>query len=191
MDGSARPDNGAGGDQSRPPDRAGRRARIEAALKEDPAQSNRQIGANLGVDDTTVGDARRRLEDGAGFPHHETRIGRDGVAQPARKPKRPATDKPASSAIDADLGERVAALERREAANAVVALTVAKICEHIGLEAPSLPLGSEWIQIKEAAARLEYSESGIRNLIRRGKVESMVTPAGKVRIRAASLPKCE
>jgi hypothetical protein len=182
---------GTVGNTGRPLDRAERRAAIEAALKARPEASNRTVAALLGVDHTTVGDARRRLEDGGGFPHHGTRIGRDGVAQPARKPKRPATDKPASSAIDADLGERVAALERREAANAVVALTVAKICEHIGLEAPSLPLGSEWIQIKEAAARLEYSESGIRNLIRRGKVESMITPAGKVRIRAASLPKCE
>jgi hypothetical protein len=127
------------------------------------------------------------LEDGGQFAHHAERVGKDGVKQPAKK-KKPATDNPASSAIDADLAARVAALERQEAVNAVVAVTVAKICKQIGLEAPSLPLGSEWIQIKEAAARLEYSESGIRNLIRRGKVESIITPAGKVRIRAASLP---
>ena len=45
---------------------------IEAELKDRPEVSIRTIASDLGVDDTTVGDARRRLEDGAGFPHHET-----------------------------------------------------------------------------------------------------------------------
>ena len=42
----------------------------------------------MGVDDKTVGVVRRDLEDGAEIPHHEIRVGKDGVSQPARKPIR-------------------------------------------------------------------------------------------------------
>jgi hypothetical protein len=44
-------------------DRNERRALIEAALKENPARSNRQIGTKLGVPDNTVGATRKEMED--------------------------------------------------------------------------------------------------------------------------------
>jgi len=180
-------DDGAGGIPSRPLDRAARRAAIEAALKERPEASNRTIASDLGVSHPTVAGVREEMESTGKIFQFEKTIGADGKTR--RRP--PPRSNTASSGIDADIASRVAALERQEAVNAVVALTVAKLCEYVGFEAPATPHASDWIQIKEAAARLEYSESGIRNLIRRGKVESMTTPAGKVRIRAASLPKCD
>jgi hypothetical protein len=182
-DGRTTPDGKAVGIPGRPLDRADRRAAIEAALRSRPGESDRAIAGDLGVDHKTVGGVREVAEATGEIPQFETRKGKDGKAR-RRPPPRPNT---ASSAIDVDLAARVAALERCEAVNAVVAVTVAKICKHIGLDTPLPPLGSEWILIKEAAARVGYSESGIRNLIRRGKVESMVTPAGRIRIRAASL----
>lgn len=39
----------------------------------------------LGVSDHTVADVRSELEIGAQIAHHDTRVGSDGVAQPARK----------------------------------------------------------------------------------------------------------
>jgi hypothetical protein len=62
-----------------------RRALIEAALKERPDVSDRSIAAKLGVSPTTVGAARKKAEDGVQIGHQEKRVGKDGVAQPARK----------------------------------------------------------------------------------------------------------
>src|SRR5262249_30875653 len=64
-----------------------RRRLIEDELHDHPEQSNRQIAAGLGVDDTTVGDARRRLEATAGIPQLKKTVGADGKARPAQRPK--------------------------------------------------------------------------------------------------------
>ncbi|WP_421424108.1 MT-A70 family methyltransferase [Agrobacterium rosae] len=61
---------------------------IQAHLKDAPTASNRAIAKQLGVDHKTVSAARRRLVDGGEIPHHETIVGRDGVAQPIAKPIR-------------------------------------------------------------------------------------------------------
>jgi N6-adenosine-specific RNA methylase IME4 len=55
---------------------------IEDQLRETPQRSNRAIAAGLGVDDTTVGDARRRLEATAGIPQLERTVGADGKYRP-------------------------------------------------------------------------------------------------------------
>jgi hypothetical protein len=64
-----------------------RRKLIEDELRDRPERSNRQIAAGLGVDDATVGDARRRLEATAGIPQLRKTVGADGKARPAQRPK--------------------------------------------------------------------------------------------------------
>jgi hypothetical protein len=59
-----------------------KRRLIEDQLRETPECSNRTIAASLGVDDTTVGDARRRLEATAGIPQLERTVGADGKYRP-------------------------------------------------------------------------------------------------------------
>src|SRR5690606_19296229 len=56
-------------------------------LRRHPEWSNRRIAAEVGIDDKTVGAVRDRLESGAEIPHQTERVGKDGVAQPAAKPK--------------------------------------------------------------------------------------------------------
>jgi ParB-like chromosome segregation protein Spo0J len=63
-------------------DREQKRRLIEDQLRETPQRSNRAIAASLGVDDTTVGDARRRLEATAGIPQLERTLGADGKYRP-------------------------------------------------------------------------------------------------------------
>jgi hypothetical protein len=60
---------------------------IEALLKANPERSDRATAAIAKVSDKTVAAKRETLEQGAEIPHHETRVGKDGVAQPAEKPK--------------------------------------------------------------------------------------------------------
>jgi N6-adenosine-specific RNA methylase IME4/ParB-like chromosome segregation protein Spo0J len=86
-----------------------RRGLIEAELRQHPGRSNRQIATSLGVDDTTVGDARRRLESTAGFPQLKTAIGADGKARPVHPPKIAAID----LGSDGERAIRVAAKAQR------------------------------------------------------------------------------
>lgn len=64
-----------------------KRAAIAALLKGDPKQSNRSVADAVGVDHKTVAPVREEMEAAGEIPHHETRVGRDGVEQPATKPK--------------------------------------------------------------------------------------------------------
>ena len=63
-----------------------KRALMADELRDDAERSDRQIGDALGVDGKTVGSVRAELEAGAEIPHHDERIGSDGVKQPARRP---------------------------------------------------------------------------------------------------------
>jgi hypothetical protein len=67
-------------------------------------------------------------------------------------------------------------------------LIVADLCKHLGRDAPPPSLGSEWLLVKQAAGKIGYSESGIRNLMRRKEVEFIKTKGGRTLIKAASLP---
>ena len=176
--------------------RAERRAAIEA-VKDRPEASNRALAADLGVDDTTVGDARRRLETTAGIPQFETRKGKDDKTR-RRPPSKPKTALVATAAdlaalaaevkLDRDLNNaRFAALEHSDTENRKL----------LGREPPAPTSGSEWGQVKEVAHLTGFSISGIRSLINREQVDSMMTPAGRTIVRIASVPprrcraKCE
>src|SRR5918995_4722908 len=67
-----------------------RRALIADELKDDPARSNRQIAAGLGVDDKTVGSVRATMEATAEIPQLDRTIGADGKARPTTPSRRPA-----------------------------------------------------------------------------------------------------
>ncbi|TGM87969.1 hypothetical protein EHR05_14865 [Leptospira licerasiae] len=54
-------------------------------LKLDPALSNRALAKTIGIDDKTVGNVRKNLESGAEIPHLDSRKGRDGKTQSAKK----------------------------------------------------------------------------------------------------------
>ncbi len=56
--------------------------------------SNRLIAAGLGVSHHTVLAVRKELEDGGQIAHHDNRVGKDGVSQPARKPVAPTYSDP-------------------------------------------------------------------------------------------------
>jgi hypothetical protein len=59
---------------------------IETLLKEHAAWSDRRIAEAVDVKDhKKVGRARKRLEVGGALPHHDARIGKDGVVQPAHR----------------------------------------------------------------------------------------------------------
>lgn len=64
-----------------------KRELIAGELKDNPERSNRQIGDALGVDHKTTASVRAKLEAGGEIPHHETIVGKDGVRQPAKRPK--------------------------------------------------------------------------------------------------------
>jgi ParB-like chromosome segregation protein Spo0J len=70
-----------------------RRKIIEALLKADPTQSNRQIAATAKVDDKTVGAVREKLEATAEIPQLEKTTGADGKTR-KRKPKPKASGGP-------------------------------------------------------------------------------------------------
>lgn len=65
-----------------------KRALIAESIKADPQLSNREHARRMGVDDKTVGTARRDLEESAEIPHFDKRIDpRTGAAsQPATRP---------------------------------------------------------------------------------------------------------
>lgn len=69
-----------------------KRELVARSLKADPGLSDREHGRRTGVSKNTAAAIRGDLEEGGQIDHHATRIGADGVAQPATKPKRePAT----------------------------------------------------------------------------------------------------
>jgi hypothetical protein len=75
-----------------------KRELIAELLKAKPERSDRETAKIAKVSDKTVGAVRAKLEAGAEIPHHDTRTGADGVAQPARKTKpKPEAPKPAST----------------------------------------------------------------------------------------------
>lgn len=49
-------------------------------------RTSRKIARRLGVDHKTVGSVREEMETGGEIPHHDERVGADGVEQPATKP---------------------------------------------------------------------------------------------------------
>lgn len=63
-----------------------KRALIAESIKADPQLSNREHARRIGVDDKTVGTARRELEGRAEIPHVEERTDSLGRSQPATKP---------------------------------------------------------------------------------------------------------
>src|SRR5438477_4543311 len=62
---------------------------IEKLLKAQPEKSDRQIAATVKASPTTVGTVRAELEETGMVSKLDTRIGGDGVAQPAIKPPKP------------------------------------------------------------------------------------------------------
>ena len=65
---------------------AQRRAIIADALRDDPAQSDRQVAAMLGVSHPTVGAVRRELERAGDVEVFTTRLDVLGRKQPVRHP---------------------------------------------------------------------------------------------------------
>lgn len=67
--------------------RADKRRKVELMLRDDEwvRWSDREIGRQCGVDHKTVSAARAELVASGEIPHHEGRIGGDGVVQPAAK----------------------------------------------------------------------------------------------------------
>jgi len=178
----------AGGGVSHGSSRAHRRAAVEAALKDNPARSNRQIGAKLGVDHSVVGDSRRRLEATGAIPQLMKTIGADGKER-RRPPPKP---KSAPAAAAADLAALAAAVKLdRELNNARFAALEHSDAENrklLGREPPAPVSASEWGQVKHVADLTGFSISAIWNFINRGQAESMTTSTGRTIVRIASVP---
>lgn len=64
-----------------------RRAAVVRLLKLEPARSDSAIARSASVSDKTVAVVRAELVDGSEIPNQQTRVGRDGVKQPATKPR--------------------------------------------------------------------------------------------------------
>jgi len=95
--------------------------------------------------------------------------------------KIPVTDVDPSSfqrETDAVLSARLSALE----------LIVSDLCKHLGRDPPPPSVGTEWLLVKQAAYRIGFSQSGVRNLMRRNEVEYIKTQTGRILIKATSLP---
>jgi DNA-binding Lrp family transcriptional regulator len=76
-----------------------RRGLIRAKLLADPSQSDRSVAAAIGVSATTVGAVRRELEQAGKVSKLDTRVGRDGVAQPAKPDRSPQPPPPAHRSL--------------------------------------------------------------------------------------------
>jgi hypothetical protein len=72
---------------------AARRGIITVELLRDPERSDRAIAAAVGVDHKTVASVRRELEAAGEVGNFPTRVGRDGVQQPAAKANEPAPER--------------------------------------------------------------------------------------------------
>ncbi|HZK89046.1 MAG TPA: hypothetical protein VFC56_02765 [Stellaceae bacterium] len=70
----------------KPEYRLERRERIARELKRDPRQSDRAIAKATGASPSTVGAERKEQEQTGVVSKLDTRIGKDGVVQPATKP---------------------------------------------------------------------------------------------------------
>jgi hypothetical protein len=154
--------------------RTERRAAIEAALKARPGESNRAIAADLGVDHKTVGGVRDGLEDIGEIPQSDRVERKGGGTYPARKPRPPRHD---PVEIGKVLDARMTAVE----------LTLAKICDKLELEPPPPTPGADWLLVKQAAAKIGYSDSGMRGLIRRKEVATTRSKGGHRLVCAESL----
>jgi len=64
-----------------------KRELIAKVLTARPELSDRAIASTTKVSDKTVGAVRRKLEDGAEIPHHQSRVGKDGVQQSVTWPR--------------------------------------------------------------------------------------------------------
>jgi hypothetical protein len=60
---------------------------IAEVLKARPELSDKAIASTTKVSDKTVGAVRRKLEGGAEIPHHQSRVGKDGVQQSVTWPR--------------------------------------------------------------------------------------------------------
>jgi hypothetical protein len=77
-----------------------------ALIARSPEKSNRQLGADLGVDHKTIGRARAKGEDVGRIPHVETRTDTKGREQPAHRAV--AAEMPAEATTDTAPGDRMA-----------------------------------------------------------------------------------
>jgi hypothetical protein len=77
------------------------REQIARRLKEDPAQSNREVARQTGASDKTVATVRDDLEGRAEIPHVDQRTDSQGRGQPANKPRRKKRAR-SYSALDSD-----------------------------------------------------------------------------------------
>lgn len=82
---------------------------IAKMLKLTPEKSNRRIAASVGVDHKTVQAVRSEAEDGGEIPHHVDHVGKDGVAQPARKKAKAKKKRPSVFFVDEVTGKRTPA----------------------------------------------------------------------------------
>ncbi|MGD0092605.1 MAG: hypothetical protein ABSE73_22045, partial [Planctomycetota bacterium] len=73
---------------------AGKKILVETCLRMHPEMSDRAIAAEVKVSHHTVSAKREELEHGGQIAHHEEHTGKDGVKQPARKPRRHAPETP-------------------------------------------------------------------------------------------------
>ncbi|WP_147377913.1 hypothetical protein [Mycobacteroides abscessus] len=86
-----------------------RRTLVVESIKADPHLSDREHAGRVGVSPTTVGVVRRELVASREVSSLDTRVGRDGVVQPASKP----VGEPDYYA-EADLLNAVASIVRRD-----------------------------------------------------------------------------
>lgn len=70
-----------------------KRAVIADILRDEPERSNRDVAAEVKVDDHTVGAVRRELEATAEIPQLDRTVGQDGKSRPATRPAIVATGK--------------------------------------------------------------------------------------------------
>ena len=95
---------------------------IADQLRDTPEQSNRAIGATLGVSDNTVRAIRGELESGAQIAHLDQRVGKDGKAQSAHKSTTMARDGLLPREPEQPLPPRTWCLTRRRPDRRVLAL---------------------------------------------------------------------
>jgi hypothetical protein len=65
-----------------------KRELVAKVLKAQPELSDKAIASTTKVSDKTIGAVRRKLQAGAEIPHHQSRVGKNGVKQPSAKPAR-------------------------------------------------------------------------------------------------------
>ncbi len=88
------------------------RLKIIAALRENPARSNREIARQVGADRHTVAKLRRLLAQAGAVPMPARTVGRDGKARPAQRPD---ALKPAPTPIHTPAQARDALADYRQA----------------------------------------------------------------------------